>query len=145
MKSDGVSGFEQENRIAVKLVSAHGGPADHMPAAGAGKALDAGLSAADRDCAGRREQARVLSSWHLEGIVEAAQIRKARRKSDHGDAIVAGDMTRDDVVRRGVQRPGDVFEIDAMLAAVNNGDTPTPDFGCRLYGQPGEGRQAFAK
>src|SRR5438445_5318245 len=45
-----------------------------------------------------------------------------RRSSD----LVAGNMPRHDVVGRGVQRLGDIFQIDTVLAAIGDGDTPAP-------------------
>src|SRR5258708_5357777 len=61
---------------------------------------------------------------------EPAEIGPARRKADHGDAVIAGDMPRHDVVRRGVERFRNVLEVDTVLAAIDHGDAPAPGF-CR--------------
>src|ERR1700737_4388876 len=65
-----------------------------MPAARAGETLYAGLHAADRDRAGRRQQARILPPRHVQLLLEAAEIGPSGRKANHGDAVVAGDMAR---------------------------------------------------
>ena len=58
-----------------------------------------GLYAADGDGAGRRQQSRVLAAWHLQERLEAREIGPARREAYHRDAIIAGDMSRHDIVR----------------------------------------------
>ena len=125
-----VAGFQQENRITVQLVGSHGGPSQQMPAARAGETLDTRLHAADRNRAGRCQQARILPPRHVQEFVEAAEIGPSRREADHGDAVVAGDMSRHDVVGRGLERFGDILEIDAVLAAIGHGNAPAPRF-CR--------------
>ncbi len=82
----------------MRLIGPDGGPAEQMPAAGAGEALHAGLDAADRDGAGRRQQPRILAPGHVREFLQPAELGPARREADHGDAMVAGDVARDDVV-----------------------------------------------
>ena len=110
----------------MQLIGPHRRPSQQMPAARSGQALHAGLHAADRDGAGRRQQPRILSPRHMQLMFEAAEIGPAGRKADHGDAVVAGDMPRHDIVGRGVQRLGDILEVDAVLAAVDHGNAPAP-------------------
>ena len=50
----------------MKLVGAHRGLAEQVPAAGSGETLNTGLETADRDRACRREQTGVLSPRYLE-------------------------------------------------------------------------------
>ena len=62
----------------------------------------------------------------MERILQAAEIGPPRCKADHGDAVIAGDVPRHDFVRRGAERLGDVLKVDAMLAAIDDGDAPSP-------------------
>src|ERR1700733_3974785 len=97
-----------------------------MPAARARETLHTGLHAADRNSAGRRQEARILAPRHMQRMLEAAEIGPTGRKADHGDTVVAGDMPGHDVIRRGVERPGDILKIDAMFAAIDYGKPPAP-------------------
>ena len=122
----------------MQLVGSHRGLSKQMPAAGTGQTLHAGLHAADRDGARRRQQPGVLPPRHLQRVLQAAEIRPSRRKTDHGDAVVAGDMPGHDIVGRGVERFGDVLEIDAMLAAIDHGNAPAPRVRDRRHRQLGQ-------
>ena len=120
----------------------HRRSSEQMPAARRGQALDAGLHAADRDRSGRSEHPRTEPSRHMQRLVEPRQIRPARREADHRNAVIAAGMPCHDLVGRQVQVPGDVLEVDAVLAAIGDGDAPAPRL-CRsrrrLLGQ----RQQF--
>ena len=130
-KRHAIAGFEQEDRIAMQLIGSDRGPPQQMPAARTGEALHAGLHAADRNRAGRRQQPRILPPRHVQELLEAAEIGPSRRKADHGDAVVAGDMPGHDIVGRGVERLGDIFQIDAVLAAIDDRNAPAPRLGRR--------------
>ena len=99
---------------------------EEMPAAGTGEALHAGLHAADGDGAGRRQQPRILPPRHVQRFFQPAEIGPARRKADHRDAIIARDMPGHDVIGRRVKRFGDVLEVNAVLAAIGNRNSPAP-------------------
>src|SRR5215212_11930259 len=95
-----------------------------MPAAWAGEALHPGLNAADRDGAGRCQKPRILTPRHVERSLQPAEVRPTGRKADHGDTVVATDMPRDDIVRRGVEGFGDILQVDAELPAIDHRNAP---------------------
>jgi len=144
-KRHAVTGFGEEGRIAVELIGSDRRAAEQVPAARRGQALDAGLDAADRDRAGRRQQPRRLPPRHVQGFVEAAEIGPARREADHGDLVVAARMPGDDVVGRGVEGLGDILEIDAVLAAIGHGNAPAPRLRGRRQRPAGDRQDLLAE
>ena len=125
-EGDAIAGFQEKDRLAVQLIGPHRSSPEQMPAARAGEALHAGLHATDRDRAGRRQQARILPPRHVQEWLQPAEIGPARRKADHGDPVVAGDVPGHDVVGRRAQCLRDVLEIDAILAAIGDREAPVP-------------------
>ena len=123
----------------------HGRSSEKMPAARRREALDACLHAADRDRSGRREYARTGPPWHVQGLVETGQIRPTRREADHRDAVVAAGMPRHDLVGRHVLAFRDLLEIDAVLAAIGNGNAPAARFRARLRRHLRECQQLLAE
>ena len=75
-------------------------------------------------------------------FVEPAEIGPAGRKADHGDAVVAGDMPRHDLVGRGVEGFRDILEVDAVLAAIDHRNAPAPGL-CRRRNRPLRERENF--
>jgi hypothetical protein len=110
----------------------HGRAPEQMPAAGRGQTLDARLHAADRNRSRRSEDAGAWPPRHMQGFVEAGQVRPARRETDHRDAVVAAGMPRHDLVGREAQVLGDLLEVDAVLPAIGHGNAPAPRFRARL-------------
>ena len=144
-KADVVARLQQEDRIAMQLIGADRRPSQQMPAARTGEALYAGLYAADRDGAGRRQQPRILPPRHVQRLLQPAEIGPAGRKADHRDAVVAGGVPRHDLVRRRVEGFGDVFEVDAVLAAIDHRNAPAPGI-CRRRDRPlRQGKDLFAE
>src|SRR6202012_6306769 len=99
--------------ITMQLKGADRRPSQEVPAAWPGQALDAGLHAADRNRAHGCEHPWILPSRHMQRFVQSTEIGPARRETDHGDAVIAADMARDDLLRRGAERFRDVLEVDA--------------------------------
>ena len=125
-KADGVAGLQQKDRIAMQLIGSHRRAAQQMPAARPGEALDAGLHAADRDRAGRRQQPRAVTPRHRQRRIEPGEIGPARRETDHRHAIVAGGVARDQFVGGELERLRGVVEIDAVFAAIAHRNPPVP-------------------
>ena len=129
----------------MELIGADRSPAEEMPAARAGKALHAGLDAADRDGAGRGQQSRILPARHVQRFLQSTEIGPARRKADHGDAIIARDMPCHDVIGRGVECLGYVLEVDAVFAAIGNRNAPASGFGRSRHRPLRQRQQLFAE
>ncbi len=131
-EGDGVARLQQEGRIAMQLVGPRRVRPSRCPAARAGQALHAGLDAADRDGAARVSEPRLLAPGQVQGAVQAAEIGPAGREADH--------RRRDSRWRRGARTiwSGVVWSafatssrIDAVLAAIGDGNSPAPRSGFR--------------
>jgi hypothetical protein len=80
------------------------------------------LRAADADAAGRDARTRRLQARHRQRRVHAEQVGKSRGEAEHGDAVVAGAVTRHDLLRGQARMRGDGFQVRPVLAAVAHGN-----------------------
>ena len=99
-----------------------GGPADDLPAAGALARVDAGLGASQSNRASRHARARNGQARHLNRWVNGAEIRKAREKPEHEDAIGHGTVASHHLVRLELHRLGNSGEIGPIGSAVRHHD-----------------------
>ena len=109
--------------------------------------IDAGLRTADADAAGRYTRARRVQAWHRQARIEAEQIRKPGRESEHRHAVFHRAMARDDVV---FAKPGCVARAarsGPSFAAVThrNLDRSTGDAGIRRQRRPAAPASAWLR
>ncbi|HAW85173.1 MAG TPA: hypothetical protein DCX65_02615 [Spirochaetaceae bacterium] len=113
-----MAGRQQGRRPAGRVKQGQRRPADQVPAAGAGRRIDAGLVVGNSDRTGRHSGAWRGQPRRGQDRVQATQIGEARPEAQHVHQIVAAGVPGDKFLRRQARPIGGRRQVGAVCAAV---------------------------
>jgi hypothetical protein len=118
VKSNAVSGTEQE-RIGPRAIERfETGASDQMPAAWSLAGINPGLTRGDRHRTGGHAQPRAGPARQRQSLIEAGHVGKAWNKADYVDAVSATGVQRDDIRFADASTHSHVRQIRTEFAAV---------------------------